>query len=121
MRDLVAGESRAGLARAGADREVGDGFGFEHFPRQHTYENIVHRLPTRVLILLFYLRLFRAGLEERICGDVSSVAVSRGEVNPSVDQTFASVILKRVVQYVSLRRALPKIDTLVKTGVRDIS
>ena len=105
FRDLVAGESRAGLARAGADREVGDGFGFEHFPRQHTFDNIVHRLPTRVLTThpLFYLRLFRTGLEERICGDVSPVAVSRREVNPSIDQTFPSMILKRVVQYVSLR------------------
>ena len=46
FRDLVAGESRAGLAKAGADREVGDGFGFAHFPRQHTYHNIVFRLPT---------------------------------------------------------------------------
>ena len=46
LKDLVAGESRAGLARSGADGEVGDGFGFEHFPRQHTYEHIVQRPPT---------------------------------------------------------------------------
>ena len=121
MRDLVAGESRAGLARAGVDGEVGDGFGFAHLPRQHTYDNIVHRLPTRGIILFFYLRLFRAGLEERICGDISSVAVSRGEVDPSVDQTFPSVILKRIVQYVSLSRALPEVHTLEIIGVRYIS
>ena len=46
LKDLVAGESRAGLARAGVDWEVGDGFGFAHLPRQHTFDNIVHRLPT---------------------------------------------------------------------------
>ena len=70
-----------------------------------------------MLILLFYLRLFRAGLEERICGDVSSVAVSRGEVDSSVDQTFPSVILKRVVQDVPLGGALPKVHTLATGSV----
>ena len=50
----------------------------------------------------FHLRLLRTGLEERISGDISTVAVSRREIDPSVDQTFSSVILKRVVQYVPL-------------------
>ena len=70
---------------------------------------------------MFYLRLFRTGLEERICGDISPVAVSRWEVDPSVDQAFPSVVLKRVVQYVPLRRALPEVHTLAITGVRYIS
>ena len=52
---------------------------------------------------MFDLRLFRTGLEEGICGDISPVAVSRWEVDPSVDQAFPSVVLKRVVQYVPLR------------------
>lgn len=50
----------------------------------------------------FHLRLLRTGLEERISGDISTVAISRREVYPSVDKTFSSVILKRVVQYVAL-------------------
>ena len=53
--------------------------------------------------MILHLRLFRTGLEERIRGDISTVAVSRREIDPGVDQTFPSVILKRVVQYVSLR------------------
>ena len=61
-----------------------------------------------------HLGLFRTGLQERICGDISAVAVSRREVDPRIDQTFASVILKRVVQYVSLGRTLPKVHTLAK-------
>ena len=50
----------------------------------------------------FHLRLLRTGLEERISGDISTVAISRREIDPCVDQTFSSVILKRVVQYVAL-------------------
>ena len=100
LRDLVAGESLAGLARAGVDGEVGEGFGFAHLPRQQTYcSNIVYGLAELVTL---HLRLFRTSLEERISGDISTVAVSRGEIDPSVNQTFPSVILKRVVQYVSL-------------------
>ena len=102
QKNLVAGESLAGLARAGADvGEVGDGFGFAHLPRQQTFDsNILHGLSQLVTL---HLRLFRTSLEERISGDVSTVAVSRGEIDPSINQTFPSVILKRVVQYVSLR------------------
>ena len=109
--DLVAGESLAGLTKeVDKETEVEEGFGFAHLPLQHTCVHLVNKGSPSVP----HLRLFRAGLEQRIRADVPPVTVPGREVDPRVDQAFPSVVLKWVVHDVSFSGTLPKVHTLTK-------